>query len=80
MYCGPGDRVSFLATGAETHGNCFIVEGLIAPGGGPPPHIHHVEDESFYLLEGSATFQADGQTIHAKPGISSTSHAARCIR
>jgi hypothetical protein len=35
MYCGPGDRVSFLVTGAESHGGCFIVEGLAAPGGGP---------------------------------------------
>jgi quercetin dioxygenase-like cupin family protein len=68
MYCGPGDRVTFLATGAESHGNCFIVEGIIAPGGGPPPHFHHSEDESFYMLEGSATFQAGGQTIHAEPG------------
>ena len=68
MYCGPGDRVSFLATGAETHGGCFIAEGLVAPGGGPPPHFHHFEEESFYILEGTATFVADGQTIHAKPG------------
>src|SRR5262245_26812871 len=50
MYCGPGDRVSFLATGAETHGSCLIVEGVAAPGGGPPPHLHHFEDESFYVL------------------------------
>src|SRR5262245_26716512 len=68
MYCGPGDRVSFLATGADTHGSCFIMEALVAPGGGPPPHFHHFEDESFYMLEGSATFCAGGQTIHAKPG------------
>ena len=68
MYCGPGDRVTFLATGAESHGGCFIVEAVAAPGGGPPPHIHHFEDESFYVLEGSVTFQAGGQTIHAKPG------------
>ena len=68
MYWGPGDRVTFLVTGAESGGGCFIVEGLASPGGGPPPHIHHFEDESFYVLEGSATFQAGGQTIHAKPG------------
>ena len=67
-YCGPGDRVTFLATGAESGGACFILEGMAAPGGGPPPHVHHFEDESFYLLEGTATFQAGGQTIHAKPG------------
>jgi quercetin dioxygenase-like cupin family protein len=68
MYCGPGDRVSFLATGEESHGGCFIVEGMLAPGGGPPPHFHHHEAESFYMLEGAATFQAGGKTIHAKPG------------
>jgi quercetin dioxygenase-like cupin family protein len=68
MYCGPGDRVRFLVTGAESHGGCFIVEGVAAPGGGPPPHVHHHEDETFYILEGSATFQVAGQTIHARPG------------
>ena len=68
MYCGPGDRVSFLPTGADSQGGCFIVDAVAAPGGGPPPHIHHFEDESFYILEGSVTFQAGGQTIHAKPG------------
>lgn len=68
MYWGPGDRVTFLVTGAESHEGCFIVEGLAPPGGGPPPHIHHFEDESFYILEGTATFQAGDQTIHAKPG------------
>jgi len=68
MYCGPGDRVSFLVTGEESHGGCFIVEALAAPGGGPPPHLHHFEDESFYILEGGVTFQAGGRTIYAKPG------------
>jgi quercetin dioxygenase-like cupin family protein len=68
MYRGPGDRVTFLVTGAESGGACFIIEGMAPPGGGPPPHIHHFEDESFYILEGTATFHAGGQTIHAKPG------------
>jgi quercetin dioxygenase-like cupin family protein len=68
MYCGPGDQVSFLVTGGESRGGCFIVEGMAAPGGGPPPHFHQSEDESFYILEGTATFEAGGQTIHAKPG------------
>lgn len=68
MYWGPGDRVSFLVTGAESNGGCFIAEGMLAPGGGPPPHFHHVESESFFILEGAATFTADGKTIYAKQG------------
>jgi len=68
MYCGPGDRVTFLATGADTHGSCLIIEGVVAPGGGPPPHVHHFEDETFYVLEGAVTFHAGEQTIHGKPG------------
>ena len=68
MYCGVGDRVSFLATGAETQGSFFMAEGLATPGGGPPPHFHHFEDESYFILEGAVTFKAGGQTIYAKAG------------
>ena len=68
MYWGPGDRVTFLLTGVESRGGCFIVEGLAPPGGGPDAHVHEFEDESFYILEGAATFQAGGQTIRAKAG------------
>jgi len=67
-YWGPGDRVSFLATGADSHGGCFIFEGLTVPGGGPPPHIHHHQEESFYLLQGTLTIQAAGRTYQASPG------------
>jgi uncharacterized cupin superfamily protein len=41
---------------------------MAPPGGGPPPHVHHFEDESFYILEGTVTFQADGRTFQASPG------------
>ena len=68
MYCGPGDKVTFLVTGAQSGGSCFICEVIAPPGGGPPPHLHHFEDESFYISEGTATVEAGGQTIHAKPG------------
>jgi len=41
---------------------------MAPPGGGPPPHIHHFEDESFYILEGAVTIQAGGRTYQASPG------------
>ena len=68
MYSGPGDKVTFLVTGAQSGGACFILEAMASPGGGPPPHVHRHEEESFYLLEGTLTIQAAGQTFRALPG------------
>jgi quercetin dioxygenase-like cupin family protein len=67
-YWGPGNQLRFLATGEETGGACFLAEGLVLPGGGPPPHIHSREDESFYLLEGTLTVQVGDKTLQASPG------------
>jgi len=68
VYWGPGDEITFLATGEETGGTCFIALVSVQPGGGPPPHVHSREDESFYLQEGTLTLQVGGKTIHASPG------------
>jgi hypothetical protein len=35
-----GDRYTIKATGEETGGAFALVEALVPPGGGPPPHIH----------------------------------------
>lgn len=63
-----GDRYSFLATGETTGGQYALWHATVAPGGGPPPHIHRREDEAFYVLEGSLTFFADGQRLVRGPG------------
>ena len=68
LYWGPGDRVTFLVTGAQSGGACFIIEVMTPPGGGPPPHIHYFEEESFYVLQGSVTIQAAGRTFQAERG------------
>jgi len=68
MYFGPGDRYRFLVTGEETGGAYFAMEAYVPPGGGPPPHIHTREDETFYVLEGSVEFLLGGETIDAGPG------------
>jgi quercetin dioxygenase-like cupin family protein len=67
-YWGPGERMTFLITGKETGGAFFMADISVAPGGGTPPHIHHREDESFRLLEGSLTVQVGGDTITASAG------------
>lgn len=65
---GPGDRYTFLVTGAESEGAYFVLEATVAPGGGPPPHIHHREAESFYLLEGTLTVTVGERTVRALRG------------
>src|ERR1039458_4259638 len=67
-YWGPGERMTFLATGEETGGAFFLAEIEVAPGGGTPPHIHRREDEAFQVLEGSLTIQVGGNTITASAG------------
>ena len=35
---------------------------------GPPPHVHHAEDETFVLLDGELEFHVDHDVHQAKPG------------
>ena len=63
-----GDIYRFLATGNETNGRYTMFEAVVLPGGGPPPHIHTREDETFYVLEGEITFQMGDERLVAGPG------------
>jgi quercetin dioxygenase-like cupin family protein len=59
-----GDVYRFLATGEETNGKYATWEAIVPPGGGPPPHVHSREEESFYILKGEITFQiGDGRLV-----------------
>src|SRR5450631_3549460 len=46
-----GDTYTILLTGKDTAGRYCLIDMLIPPGGGPPPHRHDFE-ESFTALEG----------------------------
>lgn len=67
-YCGPGDRITFLITGPETGGAFFMAEVIVAPGGGPPPHVHSREDESLYLQCGQLAAQVGGKALNLSAG------------
>ena len=67
-YCGPGDRITFLITGAETGGAFFMAEVSVVPGGGPPPHIHSREDESFYIQQGTLAAQVGDKALNVSAG------------
>ena len=54
--------------GRDTGGVVSVVESHDVPGGGPPPHIHHREDETFQVIEGDYEFTVDGKPFLARPG------------
>ena len=45
-----------------------MIEVVGRKGNVPPPHIHHREDETFYILEGEMTASVCGQTIKGTAG------------
>ncbi|MBN8598667.1 MAG: cupin domain-containing protein [Planctomycetes bacterium] len=51
-----GDVIVGKLSSAQSGGTFQCVEDEVAPGGGPPPHVHEREDEFFYVLEGEVTF------------------------
>jgi quercetin dioxygenase-like cupin family protein len=63
-----GWLLTFLATGQETQGQFALMEQCARKGNVPPRHIHHREDETFYVIEGEMTFSVGDQTIKATPG------------
>jgi len=66
--------------GRDTNGIVSVVESRDVPAGGPPPHIHHREDETFQILEGEYEWTVGdkkfvagkGETIFAPRGIPHT--------
>jgi len=64
-----GENVGFVATGQNTAGQFSLFDFSLQPGTGPSPHIHHNEDEAFYILDGNVSFQMhDDESFTATPG------------
>ncbi len=56
------------ATATDTGGQMTIVEMTEPPGAQAPLHVHHREDEAFWILEGDAAFEVGDTTIEAHAG------------
>jgi mannose-6-phosphate isomerase-like protein (cupin superfamily) len=64
-----GERIRFLETAAETHGELVRIECVVDPSGFvAKAHVHPAQTECFEIVEGSVTFKVDGQEIVARPG------------
>jgi quercetin dioxygenase-like cupin family protein len=63
-----GGLAVFKATAADTGGQMSIIEITEPPGAEAPLHVHHREDEAFWVLEGEVTFVVGDMTVEAKAG------------
>ena len=63
-----GLGVHFKIWGETTAGGLSIVEHPMAPGRLVPPHVHHVEDELSYILEGTFGVRVGDEVATAGPG------------
>jgi quercetin dioxygenase-like cupin family protein len=63
-----GDLITPVITGRETAGNLVILEAVTQPKEGPPRHVHHWEDEAFYVVEGKYLFEYGNRRTEGGPG------------
>lgn len=60
--------VMYKASKETTDGQFGLVEQILPADFEPPVHIHHGEDEAFYVLEGNIVFFCNDDTFEAGPG------------
>ena len=63
-----GTLVTLKSTAESTGGTVAVTENLAPRGAGSPLHVHHNEDEWFYVIEGELTFWVGGEVITAGAG------------
>jgi mannose-6-phosphate isomerase-like protein (cupin superfamily) len=63
-----GSLAVIKATGEDTGGAYSLVEVTEPAGADGPLHVHHREDEGFWILQGELTFRIGDATMKAGPG------------
>jgi quercetin dioxygenase-like cupin family protein len=57
-----------LAKSQSTGGAYSLIHLTATPGFDTPYHLHHAEDEAFYVLDGEFTFFSEGKKVILGPG------------
>jgi len=75
-----GPYMTVKLSSAATNGLYFLAVEETPSGIGPPLHVHHQQDEIFYVLEGHYRFQVGSESIDAPIGTTAavprgTAHA-----
>jgi mannose-6-phosphate isomerase-like protein (cupin superfamily) len=62
------NSTTFKVATADTQGALFMMEQHSKKPGGPPLHLHHEQDEFWYVISGEYVFQVGSERYHAQPG------------
>lgn len=80
IWASPGeDRIGehyFIGTGVisfkvltdDSQGSLLALEQVMKDRGGPPRHLHHYQDEWFYVVEGQYRFEIGGKHVLLERG------------
>jgi mannose-6-phosphate isomerase-like protein (cupin superfamily) len=69
---GAGEQITFVKFISNDTGGELEIENEVRPGGGPPMHVHHLQDESLTVIQGKIgvhiggekpTFHGPGETV-----------------
>ncbi len=63
-----GYPMTFLVTGNDTR-HCSMFDWTIPPGFSTGLHVHRVQEETFYMLEGECDWQVGKECVRATPGM-----------
>jgi mannose-6-phosphate isomerase-like protein (cupin superfamily) len=63
-----GGLLTVKAAAADTNGEYTLLEMLLPPGGASPLHVHYMEDEGFYVLEGTVSITVGDEVVELGPG------------
>ena len=61
-------RVTEKLTSEQSGGDYYVVQQVSPPGSFVPPHVHSLEDEVVFIIEGDFDVFLDGKTTRAGPG------------
>jgi quercetin dioxygenase-like cupin family protein len=57
---GAGEELTFLGRGADERGEYLEARNTVKPGGGPPMHVHRLQEESLTVERGTMGWQRHG--------------------
>ncbi len=63
-----GDRLMIALRSADSPHRMAVMQVEVPAGSGVPPHRHEVEEEAYYILEGTLAMLVDGREVDLRSG------------